>query len=134
MFKINLKLISGVLCGAIAVLAPNIAKAQEVELNLNPTTFQPFAEPFNNTYKKHSGDFFQNTSFFSPLIDFLGFPFPEEAATKDAQNLSRLRRQAIQDQFSNTPVIRTTDLPSPYNTSIMNMPNTYLNQPTFGGN
>lgn len=134
MLKINHKLVSGVLLGAIAVLAPNIAKAEEVKLNFNPSTFQPFAEPFNNTYKKHSGDFFQNTSFFSPLIDFLGFPFPEEAATKDAENLLRLYRQGMQDQFSSTPVIRTTDLPSPYNTSIMNMPNTYLNQPTFGGN
>ncbi len=134
MIKINLKFISGVLVGAIAVLSPNIAKAEEVQLNFNPTNFQPFAEPFNNTHIKHSGDFFQNTSFFSPLINFLGLPFPEEAATKDAENLSRLHRQAMQEQFSSTPVIRTTDLPSPYNTSIMNMPNTYLDQPTFGGN
>lgn len=134
MFKINLKLISSVLCGAIAVLSPDFVKAEEVKLNFNPTTFQPFAEPFNNVYKKHSGDFFQNTSFFSPLIDLLGFPFPEEAATKDAKNILRLYRQGMQEQFSSTPVIRTTDLPSPYNTSIMNMPNTYLNQPTFGGN
>jgi hypothetical protein len=134
MLKINLKLVSGVLLGAIALLSPHTVKAEEVKLDFNPTNFQPFAEPFNNTYKKHSGDFFQNTSFFSPLIDFLGLPFPEEAATKDAENLLRLYRQGMQDQFSSTPVIRTTDLPSPYNTSIMNMPNTYINQPTFGGN
>ena len=109
------------------------AKAQEAEPE--PTRYQPFAEEFNRAFRRASGDYFRNRQLIEQVGDFLGVPsFPDQAISQDNKNVHKLYRELMQEQFNSTPIIRTPDLPSPYDSSIMTSPASGIDRPTFGGN
>jgi hypothetical protein len=113
------------------VTSVGTAKAQETE----PTRYQPFAEEFNRAFRRSSGDYFRNRQLVEQLGDFLGLPsFPDQAIGQDNKNVHKLYQQLMEAQFNSTPVIRTPDLPSPYNSSIMTAPASGIKGPGFGGN
>jgi hypothetical protein len=129
----SLKSLASVL--AIATLSiltsAGTSKAQEAE----PSRYQPMAEDFNRAYRSSSGDYFRNRQLVEQLGDFFGVPrFPDQAISQDNKNLNKLYRESMEAQFNSTPVLRTPDLPNPFNGSIMSTPATGMDSPTFGGN
>lgn len=117
---------------AIILASGGTAKAQETE---EPTRYQPFAQEFNRAFRKSSGDFFRNRQLVEQVGDYLGIPsFPDQSISQDAKNVNRLYRQLMEEQFNSTPIMRTPDLPSPYDSSIMTSPALGSDGPGFGGN
>jgi hypothetical protein len=113
------------------VTSVGTAKAQETE----PTRYQPFAEEFNRAFRRASGDYFRNRQLAEQLGDFFGVPsFPDQAIGQDNKNVHKLYRELMEAQFNSTPIIRTPDLPSPYDSSIMTAPASGIKGPGFGGN
>lgn len=90
------------------------------------------AEQFNQAFYENDKPFWQNRS---PLrqIDFLLGPgiifrnsFTENEIMRDGRAIHNLYVDALNQQVASDPVIRTPDLPNPYNTSI-------FSQPAFSG-
>lgn len=116
----------------IILASGGTAKAQETE---EPTRYQPFAEEFNRAFRRGSGDYFRNRQLAEQVGDLLGIPsFPDQAISQDNKNINKLYRQLMEEQFNSTPIIRTPDLPSPYDSSIMSSPAPGTDRPGFGGN
>ncbi len=59
--------------------------------------------------------------------------FPENAIARDGDHLHRLYRDLLTQQVSNDPIIRTADLPNPYNTSILTLPTANVSNRVVGG-
>lgn len=85
-------------------------------------------EAFIQAFFRESGDFYLNRTLpgqfkyiFGP-----GIPgragFPDLEIERDAQRINRLYRIAIEQQTSSDPVLRTPDLPNPFDTSILRLP------------
>ncbi|WP_446866955.1 MULTISPECIES: hypothetical protein [unclassified Phormidesmis] len=59
--------------------------------------------------------------------------FPENAIARNGEHIHRLYRDLLTQQVSNDPIIRTTDLPNPYNTSILTLPTANVSNRVVGG-
>jgi hypothetical protein len=59
--------------------------------------------------------------------------FPENAVARDGEHIHRLYRDLLNQQVSNDPIIRTADLPNPYNTSILTLPTANVSNRVVGG-
>ncbi len=63
----------------------------------------------------------------------IGVPkFPENAIARDAAHVHRIYRDLLHQQVSSGPIIRTVDLPNPYNTSILTLPKTNVSNRVIG--
>ncbi|NEO72387.1 hypothetical protein [Moorena sp. SIO3H5] len=116
------KLFSVVVIAATASLGAGaaIAETNSEDLELIPLVTLP--EAFENAFFNDSGDFFENRSIKSQIDTIFGsgWPpaFPELALERDAERVINLYRDVLEQQVSSGPVIRTLDLPNPYNTSL----------------
>lgn len=121
-------------CVMVATIASTmLADTASAQLRFNdyPTNFQPFAEEFTRAATRTSGDIFRSQSLGGQLSSFLGigFPwpgsinaFPETLITNDAKLLNQVYREGMLRQVSRDPIIRTPDLPNPYDSSILTQP------------
>lgn len=127
----SFKRLSCIMVAAIAsTMLADVANAEPRFRNY-PTGYQPFAEDFMRAATRTSGEIFRTQSLRGQLSTFLGVglpwpgsinAFPETLITNDAKLLNEVYRQAIIDQVATDPIIRTPDLPNPYNTSILTQP------------
>ncbi len=53
---------------------------------------------------------------------WLFFSFPENEITQDGRGIYNLYREVLNQQVSNAPIIRTPDLPNPYDNSLLSLP------------
>ena len=78
-----------------------------------------------------SGENFQDVR--RPIEALIGVPkFPENAIARDGANIHRIYRDLLHQQVSGGPIIRTVDLPNPYNTSILLLPKTNVSNRVVG--
>jgi hypothetical protein len=91
-------------------------------------------EQFNRVFFSNDREFFQNRSV-SRQLDFLfGLrnSFPENEITRDGRGVHNLYVEVLERQVGSDPILLTPDLPSPFNTSLRQMPPSSFNRP-FGG-
>jgi len=82
------------------------------------------ADRFEQAMFTSNPDFFQNRSFGRQFDWLLGTNgFPENEIQRDAKRANILYRTGLEQQVSSDPVIRTRDLPNPYETSILESKN-----------
>ena len=93
-----------------------------------PNRLITLPEAFNILFFRESGDFYRNRSIPRQItfITGIGLPgragFPDLELERDALRITRLYRSALELQNSSDPVIRTPDLPNPFNTSVLQQP------------
>nr|WP_290221868.1 hypothetical protein [Trichocoleus desertorum] len=93
-------------------------------------------EAFNRVLYTNSGNFFREQGLLNQANTILGQgsivrnSFAENRIARDARLLNILYRDALEQQVSSGPVIRTPDLPTPYNTSVLVNPSIYVNRLT----
>lgn len=127
--------LGSVLAIAILSIVTSVGAAKAQEQETEPSRYQPFADEFNRAFRRTSGDYFRNRQLAEQLGDFFGVPsFPDQAISQDNKNVHKLYRELMEAQFNSTPIIRTPDLPSPYDSSIMTAPASGIERPGFGGN
>lgn len=83
---------------------------------------------FERAFFKNDPNFYENQTF-RRQIDLMFGPgsllknsFPENEIARDAELVNTLYRDALTQQTTNDPYIRTPDLPNPYNTSLLMSP------------
>ncbi|MGF1495426.1 MAG: hypothetical protein ACFB8W_01195 [Elainellaceae cyanobacterium] len=96
-----------------------IAHAQEVDFDLET---QSIPEALNEAFFSNDREFFNNRSIGRQLSWFLGFGFPENEINQDGRAVDILYQDLREQQVSSTPIIRTPDLPNPYQTSVLLSP------------
>lgn len=90
------------------------------------------SETFGRAFYRNTGDFFDAVSLsdqFEYIFGFESFPkgsYPENEVAEDAKLLDTIYRDALAEQVSSSPAIRTRDLDNPYDTSLRLNPS-YLN-------
>lgn len=130
---LRLRNLVGVLVLAVAstsILAQG-AIAQPDTSSLQPIPLETIPDAFNRAFFNDSGDIFRNNTvqrqfeyIFGPG-SFRHSAFPDNEFVQDAQVIYTLYRDALEQQVSSDPIIRTPDLPNPFDTSLRMLPNPY---------
>lgn len=117
-----LNIASGSILAASAIAEPNNAS------NSKPIRLESIPDAFERAFFNESGDIFRNGSLEGQIRYIFGpgtFTrpgFPEDQDNQDAKVLYTLYRDALDQQATTDPYIRTPDLPNPFDTSIRMMP------------
>ena len=130
---LNLKALSGLLMLASTIGSPTIAAAQT-----ETSSYQTPNEVFEKAFYENYPDFYKNDGLFRE-IDWIFGPgslfknsFPEHEIERDAKLVNILYQDALKQQTTSDPYIRTPDLPSPYNTSLLASPRMRASQLQVG--
>jgi len=93
-----------------------------------PIRVQRISDTFNQAFFNESEDFYTNRSI-GRQIDLLigtGLPgraaYPELEIERDAKLINILYNDVLEQQVASDPILRTLDLPNPYNTSLRVFP------------
>lgn len=131
----NMRLMGAIASGIGALIGSSLpAMAQQT--NPRPVTLRTWPEAFDRGITFSSQDTFSTTFTIGRQIDFLFGPlgFPEVEINRDASIVDGIYKDLMMQQYSNGPILRTPDLPNPYNSSIRTQPAlTNPNQPLPGG-
>lgn len=93
---------------AIGYFAPQ-AQAQ-------PTT-ENITDAMNRAVFEQSGDIYYNSGIYRQATLLFGLSYPDQEHLNDSQAINRVYREGMRQQTSKA-VIRTADLPNPFDTSI----------------
>ncbi len=121
------------LLSALVLAAASSVLASEAMAQTNPQGFEPIRvetipEAFNRAFFTDSGTFYRNRSIPRQIQYIIGpglpggATFPELELERDARRINNLYNEVLDQQASSDPVIRTPDLPNPFNTSIRQQP------------
>lgn len=100
--------------------------------SFQPIRLESIPDAFDRAINTDSGDFYRNRSIKRQVDLILGpgffgrTAFPESEIERDAARLNKLYRELMYQQVSSDPILRTPDLPNPYNTSILQLPSSAL--------
>lgn len=90
------------------------AKASEEEL-------RTLEQAFEDAFYENDKSFFRNRSLFRQVQN-LFFSYPENEIREDAQSIHQLYMDAMRQQTSSDPTIRTPDLYNPFDRSLLSDP------------
>ncbi len=119
--------------GILGLTLSSLGMATAIFLHAAPSTAQsqqPVSIPdaFDDAFFESSKTFFQNRTLWRQ-VDLIFGPgslyrssYPEIEIERDARRIEDLYRRLLNQQVSSDPVIRTPDLPNPYDTSLLQQP------------
>lgn len=102
---------------SIGLVAPALAQETTNEEEGVPT----IPEALLDAFYTRGGNFYQNRDFPRSFTWFLG-PFPENDIAADGRAVSRFYQQYLIWQAQSEPVVRTPDLASPFESSLLVAP------------
>jgi len=117
------QLISALALAAASSLLATAAKAQ-TNSGYGPIRVETIPEAFDRTFYEESGDIYRNSSIQRQIgwIIGPGLPgragFPDLQIERDARRIGILYRDALEQQVSSDPIIRTPDLPNPFSSTL----------------
>lgn len=94
--------------------------ASDIRFQASPT----LADRFEDVFYSQDKNYYENRSFFRQLDMIVGWgsfktSFVENEITADTEAVHNLYVEALANQVSSDPIIRTRDLPNPYESSIL---------------
>ncbi len=116
-----------VVAAAIPLLATP-AMADKDESDFQPIRVETIPDTFVRGFFNDSGDFYINRSLFRQANYMFGFGmvgkagFPDLEIERDAKTINVIYNDVLDQQVSSDPLIRTPDLPNPFNSSIRMSP------------
>ena len=120
----------------MAALVPAIQPFEPAKAQDQPVIFQPrypIPNQMNREFFRRSESMLDESDAARAVPSVFGFPeFPENAIRKDGKAVNQLYDTLMQLQLSGEPVIRTADLPSPFNSSVQTLPANQISG-TIGG-
>lgn len=122
---------------SVLVLAAAVCGFNSTAIAQSANDTQPnLAEVFEKAYYANDPNFFRNRSFERQfdLISGWGWgktSYLENEITEDTEALDILYRNTLDQQNDSDPVIRTRDLPNPYETSVLRSLRFNFNNPTL---
>ncbi len=98
-----------------AVTAPGVMAQEKSHFNDKTSV----AGTFEEAWLDRSGDIFVDQDMFTQLRRLLGLSYPENEIAYNGEVLQIVYKDAIDQQVSSTPKIKTRDLKNPYTTSLL---------------
>lgn len=135
---VRFRSLTGVLVFVAVATGFPFAAIAEPTSSSQPSGKETISETFNRAFFKNDPDFFRNRSFGRQLDFILGTPslrgnsFPENEISRDAEVVDIVYQDGLEQQVSSGPIIRTRDLPNPYETSILRSPRFNVNNRVQG--
>ncbi|MEC4803605.1 MAG: hypothetical protein SAJ12_08195 [Jaaginema sp. PMC 1079.18] len=84
---------------------------------------QYIPDVFDDDLSGWSGNAYDRNRLYSPLQSWVGLPsYPEIGIARDAKNINELYRNLMWEQVASGPILRTPDLPNPFNESLLTTP------------
>ena len=115
--------LTGVLVLVAAASGFPFAAIAQPTLSTQPSSNELISETFNQAFFASDREFYRNRSFGRQLDLILGVgSFTESEISQDAERVNNLYEDSLNRQVSSDPIIRTRDLPNPYDTSIRTSP------------
>jgi hypothetical protein len=119
-------------------LSPTVQAQEKSQEPLKPIRVYSVTETIDKAFFFESKDFYENRTSFRQF-QFLfgadakrGAVFPEMEIERDGKLMNTLYNDMLYQQSSSDPIIRTPDLPNPYNSSLRMMPNNRYNSRVVG--
>lgn len=124
--SIRFKSLTGALVILATVCVGSTAKAQTAP-DHQFSQYETLADQFEQVFYTNDKEFSQNRSFLRQLdfqigIGSLNKSFIENEINADTKAVTIFYKDSLLKQNSSDPVVRTRDLPNPYNTSILQSP------------
>lgn len=120
--SLNRSLTSLLFIVATGMAFPSAATAQSASSNA-PSNYETTAEAFERGFFRNDRTYFDNRSFGRQFDFIFGIgssnknSFIENEIHGDTELLDVLYKDALEQQVSSDPIVRTRDLPNPYETS-----------------
>ncbi len=131
--RINFNRLSGILVIVLAATGFHQAAIAQPTTSTQPKADETLADIFERTFFNNDPNFFRNRSLGRQLDLMFGKSgFTENEINRDAAQVHDLFRTSLKQQTNSDPVIRTRDLPNPYQSSILTAPKIDVNQDTQG--
>ena len=122
------KLLSAFVLTTASSLLASAAMAEPDSSRYEPIRLIPLDEAFNRAFFRDSGNFYQNRTL-QGQFEYMfgpGVPgragFPDLKIERDAERVNKLYMYALDQQASSDPILRTPDLPNPFNTTLRQLP------------
>lgn len=122
----NMMGVLGLTISSVAAVGAIISQA--APSNAEPSEQITVQEAFERTFYSNDKPFFQNRGIGRQIDFFLGQgslyrnSFIENEMNRDGREVHNLYVDVLNQQVSSDPIIRTPDLPNPYNSSILSFP------------
>lgn len=85
--------------------------------------YKSVADAFEDAFFSNDRDFVQNRTYGRQIDTYFGTRgFTDREIERDADAIDSLYKRLMRRQATDGPTIRTADLPSPYNTSVLTLP------------
>lgn len=121
-------LLRALIVSAASTIVAGSAVAQTGTAGFEPIRLETIPESFERAFFNDSGTFYQNRTI-GRQIEYIigpgglgGAAFPDLELERDAELIHILYRDALHQQVTSGPVIRTPDLANPFNTSVRLLP------------
>lgn len=135
---VRLRSLTGIFIFVTIATGFSLAAIAEPTSSTQPSSNESISEAFERAFFENDPNFFRNRSFGRQLDLILGLPsfrgnsFPENEIARDAEVVDIVYQNALEQQVSSDPIIRTRDLPNPYETSILLSPRFNVNSRVEG--
>ena len=123
---------------SLLVLFATISFSAVAAAQTRTSSYETPDDVFNRAFFKNDPNFYNNQSY-KRQIELIFGPgsllrnsFPENEIARDAELVNTVYRDALYQQVSSDPYIRTPDLPNPYNSSLLTSPRLNANQLRVG--
>lgn len=120
----QIRLLGALVIAATSSLFASTATAQTTPAGFAPIRIETLPEAIERAFFTDSGDIYRNRSI-PRQVQYMfgpGLPgratFPDLEIERDSQRLNRIYKDALQQQASSDPIMRTPDLPNPFNTTL----------------
>ncbi|MEI6444854.1 MAG: hypothetical protein WCO29_17395 [Nostocales cyanobacterium ELA583] len=127
-----------VLSGLLVLLATSFAFSPVAQAETETPHTETTSNTFERAYFRNDPNFYENRSLKRQVDSFIGSrkkfgaAFPDNEITKDAELVNTLYHDALAQQTTNDPYLRTPDLPNPYDSSLLMTPRYNGNQLRVG--
>ncbi|MUG97038.1 hypothetical protein F7734_33750 [Scytonema sp. UIC 10036] len=114
--------------GGLLVLLATISFPAVVTAETETPDYESTNDVFERAFFKNDPNFYRNQSIWRQIDFILGKgsllrnSFPEHEIARDAELMNILYRDALNQQATHDPYIRTPDLPNPYTSSVLMSP------------
>jgi len=112
--------IAGLAAATVGIGFSTAAIAQEFPL-VSGVPFGQVSQEFYDAYFGNSRNFYGNQTF-GRQLKFLFGPFSENNIARDGKAINELYREVLYKQINAGPIIRTVDLPTPFQYSVRDLP------------
>jgi hypothetical protein len=98
-----------------------------IEIQIQPRSsdrVQPLTLPgaFESAFYDNRSNYYYRTSRPGLVESLLGLQYPEQGIIDDSASINRIYRDAMNQQMTSDPFIRTRDLKNVYDSSVLTMP------------